>query len=112
VSSPRTESVRALGRVGGIGIEMAVFLLIGVKGGQWLDGRFDTAPIFERIGVAWGIFAGFYLLWKYTRPRSSPTSDDPADGDRTETDAASRGAGATPHSARERIASDDTSPTK
>ncbi len=48
-------------------MEMALYLVIGVKGGQWLDGHWGTDPLMERIGVGFGFFAGFYLLWKLTR---------------------------------------------
>ena len=68
------DQLKVFGRVGGLGLEMAAYLLIFVKGGQWLDGRFGTAPILERIGVGLGLFAGFYALWKLARsPRKQPT---------------------------------------
>lgn len=58
----RTRALRSLGDAGGIGLEMAVFLIIGIKGGQWLDEYFDTEPWLLRIGLAFGIFAGFRNL--------------------------------------------------
>ena len=70
-----SKSAKAFGRVGGLGLELAAFLLIGVKGGEWLDGRFDTAPVLQRVGLFFGIFAGFYSLWKLTRVSSSDASD-------------------------------------
>ncbi|MBX3249522.1 MAG: AtpZ/AtpI family protein [Myxococcales bacterium] len=69
------KTIRVLGRVSGIGLELAIFLLIGVKGGEWLDRRFDTAPVLQRVGLFFGIFAGFYSLWKLTRVSSSPPPD-------------------------------------
>ncbi len=64
--------LKVFGRVGGLGLEMAAYLLIFAKGGQWLDARYGTGPVLERVGVALGLFAGFYALWKLAR--SSPTS--------------------------------------
>ncbi len=82
------DQLKVFGRVGGLGLEMAAYLLIFVKGGQWLDARFSTAPALERVGVGLGLFAGFYALWKLARtsPKSSSggtassisTSGDPS----------------------------------
>lgn len=72
---PKTAKV--LGRVGGLGLELGLLLLIGVKGGEWLDRRYDTAPVLQRVGLFFGIFAGFYSLWKLTRISSS-TPPDPS----------------------------------
>lgn len=67
---------KVMSRVGGLGMEMGIYLLLGVKGGEWLDGRFDTAPVLQRIGIAVGLFAGFYAMWKLAR--NPPTLDDPS----------------------------------
>ncbi|MEM9069326.1 MAG: AtpZ/AtpI family protein [Myxococcota bacterium] len=70
------DQLKVFGRVGGLGLEMAAYLLIFVKGGEWLDGRFETAPVLERVGVGLGLFAGFYALWKLARsPTKQPTPD-------------------------------------
>jgi F0F1-type ATP synthase assembly protein I len=37
----------------GLGIELAVFLVAGVLGGQWVDDHYATAP--------WGFFGGLAL---------------------------------------------------
>lgn len=69
------KSAKAFGRVGGLGLELAAFFLLGVKGGEWLDRRFGTAPVLQRVGLFFGIFAGFYSLWKLTRVSSRGPSD-------------------------------------
>lgn len=75
------DQLKSLGSVGTLGLEMAAYLLIFTKGGQWLDGRFGTAPILERVGVGIGIFAGFYAIWKLTRsPRAEATPEPDRDG--------------------------------
>ena len=38
-------------------------------------GRFGTAPVLQRVGLFFGIFAGFYSLWKLTRVSSRGASD-------------------------------------
>ena len=71
-----SSALKTLGSVGTLGLEMAAYLLIFTKGGQWLDSRFDIAPILERVGVGIGIFAGFYTIWKRTRsPRAEATPE-------------------------------------
>ncbi|MCB9614675.1 MAG: AtpZ/AtpI family protein [Sandaracinus sp.] len=77
------KSAKAFGRVGGLGLELAAFLLIGVKGGEWLDRRFGTAPVLQRAGLLFGIFAGFYSLWKLTRVSSRGPSDPSSSGEPT-----------------------------
>lgn len=80
------KSAKAFGRVGGLGLELAAYFLIGVKGGEWLDRRFGTAPVLQRVGLFFGIFAGFYSLWKLTRV-SSRGSSDPSSSAEASTDA-------------------------
>lgn len=75
------DQLKVFGRVGGLGLEMAAYLLIFVKGGQWLDARFGTAPALERVGVGLGLFAGFYALWKLARMSPRPSDSAPASGD-------------------------------
>ncbi len=60
------ESLKTLGHFGGIGIEMAVFIVLGVKGGQWLDQRFGTR-YWVLAGLALGLFAGFRSLYQLVR---------------------------------------------
>ena len=50
----------------GIGWYFAVCVIAGVLSGRWLDGRFDTAPIFALIGTFSGLglalFGAFRML--------------------------------------------------
>jgi F0F1-type ATP synthase assembly protein I len=44
----------------GIGWYFALCVVVGVVGGSWLDGRFDTAPLFALIGTFVGLAAALY----------------------------------------------------
>lgn len=60
------KSLKTLGHFGGIGFEMAIFVVLGVKGGQWLDGYFGTSFL-TLVGLALGLFAGFRSLAQLTQ---------------------------------------------
>lgn len=61
-----TKSLKTLGHFGGIGFEMAIFVVLGVKGGQWLDGYFGTSFL-TLVGLGLGLFAGFRSLAQMTQ---------------------------------------------
>ena len=46
----------------GLGIELAVFLVVGVLGGNWIDEKYGTAPWGILGGVAFGIAGGVRTL--------------------------------------------------
>lgn len=59
-----TRPERANGlRLAGGGLQFAAILLGGVYGGQWLDRRVGTAPVFLYVGVAVGAIGGFAALY-------------------------------------------------
>ncbi|NLV68507.1 MAG: AtpZ/AtpI family protein [Spirochaetes bacterium] len=47
-----------------IGIQLAITVLLGVLGGNWLDNRFKTSPLFLAICTAVAMIVGFYHLMK------------------------------------------------
>jgi len=51
-------------RLAGAGIQLAAALIGGLYGGQWLDRRFGTAPVFLYVGVAIGAIGGFIALYR------------------------------------------------
>ncbi len=57
----------AFGHVGTIGLEMGLSVLFGLLGGQWLDGQFETAPMFETAGFILGLVAGLRSLYQLAR---------------------------------------------
>jgi ATP synthase protein I len=58
---------RIAGTTGAVGIEVAVAIVIGTFGGQWVDRRFGTAPWFTIIGFVAGVGAAIKALVRVTR---------------------------------------------
>lgn len=48
----------------GAGFQLAAALIGGLYGGQWLDRRFGTAPVFLYVGVAVGAIGGMTALYR------------------------------------------------
>lgn len=61
------KQLKALGEVSTIGIEMAVSVIVGVMGGQWLDEKFGTDSVFELLGLFAGLAAAFRSLYRVAR---------------------------------------------
>jgi len=61
------EQIKVAGRVGAIGLELAIAVVIGYFGGRWLDGKLGTAPWLMWIGLAFGLAAGFRSLYRLAR---------------------------------------------
>jgi len=55
------------GRYGTAGIELVVWVSLGLYGGRWLDRRLDSHGWPVIAGFFFGVFAGFYSLWKTGR---------------------------------------------
>jgi ATP synthase protein I len=54
---PRLAAMKAMGGVGTLGLEIALSIVLGLFGGQWLDGRFGTHPWLTLLGSAFGLAA-------------------------------------------------------
>ena len=48
----------------GIGWTMASSLGLSLAFGYWLDGKLGTQPLFLLVGSGFGLFAGFYHLYR------------------------------------------------
>jgi F0F1-type ATP synthase assembly protein I len=55
-------------RLMGLGWYVVGSIILGAGGGQWLDRRLDTLPLFTLIGVILGTVLAFYGLIKMVRP--------------------------------------------
>lgn len=55
---------KALGKYGTVGLDLGLSIVVGLLGGQWLDGRFGTAPWLMIAGFLLGATAGFRMLWR------------------------------------------------
>lgn len=62
----RLNALKEAGRFGTLGLELLVFLAVGYGIGHAIDQRFGTRWG-EPVGFAFGIFGGFYNLWKLTK---------------------------------------------
>lgn len=60
-----------------IGLQLAITILVGVLGGNWLDNRFKTSPVFLAVCTGFAMVVGFYHLMKQL------TSATDKDGDKT-----------------------------
>jgi F0F1-type ATP synthase assembly protein I len=58
---------RTVGNAGFVGVEILLALAVGYLGGQWVDGKLDTAPWFKWIGMVAGIGAAINALVRVVR---------------------------------------------
>jgi F0F1-type ATP synthase assembly protein I len=61
----------------GIGWYFATCVVLGIVGGRWLDGRFDTAPLFVLIGMLLGMAAALYGGYRMLTRRLLGPPDPP-----------------------------------
>jgi F0F1-type ATP synthase assembly protein I len=55
-------------RVLGVGWYIAIAIVLGLLGGLWLDGKFNTRPLFTIIGLIIGILAAVYGVYQIFLP--------------------------------------------
>lgn len=55
---------KGVGTYGTVGLELALSIFLGLFVGQWLDGKFDTAPWLTILGVGYGVAAGVRALYR------------------------------------------------
>lgn len=55
---------KGVGRYGTVGLELALSVLVGLFGGQWLDKKFGTHGILTLVGLAYGLAAGARAVWR------------------------------------------------
>lgn len=48
----------------GIGLQFAISIIVFLFGGQWVDNRFGTSPLFLLLGVFVGGGAAFYSMYR------------------------------------------------
>lgn len=54
----------SVGSFAGVGLQFAASLVVFLLGGQWLDTRFGTSPVFVLAGVFIGGGAAFYSMYR------------------------------------------------
>lgn len=67
VVPPRLAAMKQLGGVGTLGLEVALSIMFGLFGGQWLDGRFGTSPWITVAGFGFGVAAAIRAIIRQTR---------------------------------------------
>lgn len=60
----------------GAGIQLAAAIFLCLLGGNWLDQRWGTSPLFLILGVFLGGVAGFYNLVKMLTGPQRPKEED------------------------------------
>ena len=63
-----------------VGLELSLSILVGYLAGDWLDGRFGTAPWLTLTMLGVGITAGFWSLYRALRRVMRSTDGDPGNG--------------------------------
>lgn len=64
---PRLAAMKTMGGVGTLGLEVGLSIMVGLFGGQWLDGRFDTAPWITVAGFGFGVAAAVRAVLRQMR---------------------------------------------
>lgn len=59
---------RALALVSVMGIDLAVFVLLGFWAGKWLDRQLQTEPIFLIVGIILGMIVGVGIIIRLIKP--------------------------------------------
>jgi hypothetical protein len=54
--------MRDAGRLGAVGFEIVICLLLGYFGGAWLDGKLGTEPVLGLIGFGLGLAAAAKVI--------------------------------------------------
>ncbi len=67
VVPPRLAAMKAMGGVGTLGLEVALSIMIGLFGGQWLDGRLGTSPWLTLLASAFGLAAAIRAILRQMR---------------------------------------------
>jgi F0F1-type ATP synthase assembly protein I len=58
---------KALGNYGTLGLEIALSVVVGLFGGQWLDKRFHTHGVLTWVGFAYGLAAAGRAIYRAMR---------------------------------------------
>jgi ATP synthase protein I len=79
--SDRGKQIKTFARIGALGIELAASTVIGLLGGQWLDGKLGTEPWLSIAGLVLGVIAGFKSLYQTAKKHAQNTAEKANDSD-------------------------------
>lgn len=71
-----SQAYRSVGPYLTLGVQFVVNILVCVFAGRWLDGYFETHPVFIILGSLFGIAAGFYHFFKVVLNMDRKPEDD------------------------------------
>ena len=66
---------RAALRLVGVGWYVGLCIFLGVWGGLWLDGKFNTSPILVIVGLILGVVVAFYGVYRMILPNINRKQD-------------------------------------
>jgi len=70
------DAIRASSEFIGYGMSFAASILLFLLGGNWLDEKFDTSPVFALLGMLIGFGAGFWSLYSHVAGLRNPPDDE------------------------------------
>jgi len=70
------KQLKAFARVGAVGIEFALSVVVGMLGGMWLDKHFSTQPVLTLVGLFFGLAAGIRSLYQTVRKQQQSSGRD------------------------------------
>lgn len=76
--------MRSAGYAGAVGIEVLLAIGVGFYGGQWLDGRWGTAPWLKWVGLVAGMGAAIKALARVTKQYKKMLEQDDRDASRSD----------------------------
>jgi len=65
--SPVQQDWKALGSYGTLGMEIALSVVVGLFGGQWLDKKLHTGGVLTWVGFAYGLAAAGRAIYRAMR---------------------------------------------
>ncbi|MFC1873774.1 AtpZ/AtpI family protein [Chloroflexota bacterium] len=62
-------------RLIGVGWYVGGCIVLGVLGGLWLDGKFNTNPVFVIVGLILGVVVAIYGIYRMVMPNLNRKQD-------------------------------------
>jgi F0F1-type ATP synthase assembly protein I len=74
----------SLGRVAGLGTELAIAVGLGLLAGRWLDSKLGTAPWLLMAGAALGGISAFWNLYRQVAVSNASAGQGKRDDERSD----------------------------
>ena len=73
---PLQQDWKALGSYGTLGMEIALSVVVGLFGGQWLDKKLETGGVLTWVGFAYGLAAAARAIYRAMRQATREAEED------------------------------------